>query len=108
MSSPGRTSSGACSTPRSTASQATSCVAGGGDLALLAGGVLVGHLAIEDNGGRRDARVRMNAEQRPAAVAHFAAIEEHERLDRLADPGRTDEPGNRAVLLAERTQRDAA
>src|SRR6267142_1687701 len=70
--------------------------------------LLVGDLALEDHGDRRDARMRMKADIRRALRIDVDIVEEHEGLDGLADVRGTDEPGDRAVRMPARALEDAS
>src|SRR5712664_981649 len=78
------------------------------DLAFLSRRVLVGNPTGEHDGERRDTGMRMDAEKRLACRHDLAVIEEHERLDQLADIGRADEARDRTVPAAAGAKRDTA
>src|SRR5258706_9609046 len=78
------------------------------DRSLLPGRVLVREAAAQHDGERRDAGVRVDAEQRLRPGRHFGVIEEYERLDQLADVGGAHEARDRSVLAAAGDERDAA
>ena len=77
-------------------------------LAFLACRVLVGEAALQDCRQRGDARVRMNPGERLSRERHFGVIEEHERLDHLADARRADQARDRAVPAAGAAEYDSA
>src|SRR5437773_4939242 len=78
------------------------------DDAFRSGGVLVGDLPFENERKRCDAGMRMPTDGRHALRVDLEIIQEHERLDRLAHVGRTDEPRDGAVRTATRAVDDAA
>src|ERR1700676_1789343 len=77
------------------------------DRALLSGGVLIGEASAKHDGERCDARVRMDAEERLGPGRDFGMIQEHERLDQLADIGRTDEARDGSVPATARRVDDS-
>src|SRR5207237_2752905 len=79
------------------------------DLAFLSGGVLVEDAAGKHCGEGRNARVRMNSGEQPLSRrTNFAVIQENERLNQLADVGRADEAGDRAMPAAAGAKSDTA
>src|SRR5205085_2698640 len=60
-------------------------------------------------GEGRNARVRMNSGEQPLSRrTNFAVIQENERLNQLADVGRADEAGDRAMPAAAGAKSDTA
>ena len=67
---------------------------------LLPGRVLIDHPSAKDDRERRDAGMRMDAEERLGPRRDFGVIQEHERLDQLADIGGADEARDGSVPAA--------
>jgi hypothetical protein len=78
------------------------------DRACLSGRVLIGEAAAKNDGERCDARVRMDAEERLWPRRDFEMVQEHERLDQLADIGGAGEAGDGPVPAAIGGERDSA
>src|SRR5438034_289708 len=70
------------------------------DDAFRAGCLLIGDLALEEHRNRRYAGMRMKADSRRAPRIDVEIVEEHERLDHLADVRRTDEPRDRPMRMS--------
>ena len=66
--------------------------------------------ALEHDGDRGDARVRVPADPRhaPPLPVEVEVIEEHERLDELADVGRAHEPRDGSAHMSPRAIDDLA
>src|SRR5262245_55603708 len=77
------------------------------DLTALSGRVFVGESTLQHGRQGRDTRVRVNTEELSPGVRHFGVIEKHERLDALADIGRTDQTRHRTMTAAGGAQHDA-
>src|SRR2546427_1396445 len=77
------------------------------DDAFRARGLFIGDPPLEKDRERRDAGMRMKADRRHALRVDVEIIQEHERLDQLADIGRTDEPRDRPMRMPARTVGDA-
>src|SRR2546428_6410054 len=73
------------------------------DDAFRARGLFIGDPPLEKDRERRDAGMRMKADSRRAPRVNVEIVEEHERLDQLADIGRTDQPRDRPMRMPART-----
>src|SRR2546421_12720171 len=69
------------------------------DDAFRARGLFIGDPPLEKDRERRDAGMRMKADSRRAPRVDVEIVEEHKRLDQLADVGRTDEPRDRPMRM---------
>src|SRR5439155_8420705 len=69
------------------------------DDAFGAGCLLIGDPALEEHRKRRDAGMRMKADSRRAPWIDVEIVEEHKRLDHLADVRRTDQPRDRPMRM---------
>src|SRR6267143_5444409 len=69
------------------------------DDAFRARGLFIGDPPLEKDRERRDAGMRMKADRRHVLRVDVEIIQEHERLDQLADIGRTDEPRDRPMRM---------
>ena len=76
--------------------------------ALLSGRVLVGGIGVELVGQRRDSRVRMESEATTGGHAPAQVVEEHERLEALAQVARAHHAPDESMLGAASALFDAS
>src|SRR3989475_13018435 len=78
------------------------------DDAFRARGLFIGDSSLEKERKRGDAGMWMKADRRHVLRVDVEIIQEHEGLDKPADVGRADKPGDGSMRMAARTVGNAA